>query len=400
MTITLATLSFLTSPSGESLLTRIADEDLSDANTLRLLTSLRKDHSPENAGAALELARLRKRAVEKFGDDAQMMFCTREALEQASDPLIRRYRSAFVSGQRMVDVCCSIGSDALSFAQGGAEVLGIDNDPLRIAMARLNAAALSIQNARFEVRDAREPLPDADFVFFDPARRDAEGKRIFDVERYEPPLSIIREWSVPQIWVKMSPGVELDQLQFYGGSVEFVSVEGDLKEAVLRVSPGDAPRYPLTATLLLSSGAWHNWSYEEIPLPLALSEPRLWLVEPDPSLIRAGLVTDAAHRWDGAQLDETIAYITTDAPPDTAWARSWRILDWMPFNLKKLRAYLREQNVGNVTVKKRGTAVTPEVLIPQLKLKGDESRTLVLTRCRGKQVVIICQDFGNEKGRG
>jgi hypothetical protein len=72
----------------------------------------------------------------------------------------------------------------------------------------------------------------------------------------------------------------------------------------------------------------------------------------------------------------------------------------MPFNLKKLRAYLRERNVGAVTVKKRGTAVTPEVLIPQLKLKGDESRTLVLTRCRSKQVVIICQDFGNEKGRG
>jgi hypothetical protein len=54
---------------------------------------------------------------------------------------------------------------------------------------------------------------------------------------------------------------------------------------------------------------------------------------------------------------------------------------------------LREHSVGTVTVKKRGSAVTPEVLIPQLKLKGDQSRTLVLTRCQGQQIVMICQDY-------
>ncbi len=65
----------------------------------------------------------------------------------------------------------------------------------------------------------------------------------------------------------------------------------------------------------------------------------------------------------------------------------------MPFNLKKLRAYLREHHVGRVTVKKRGTAVTPESLIPQLKLKGDVSRTIVLTRFQGAQIVLICADI-------
>ena len=49
--------------------------------------------------------------------------------------------------------------------------------------------------------------------------------------------------------------------------------------------------------------------------------------------------------------------------------------------------------MGQVTVKKRGTAVTPETLIPQLKLKGEESRTVVLTRHEGKQIVMICEDF-------
>ena len=43
--------------------------------------------------------------------------------------------------------------------------------------------------------------------------------------------------------------------------------------------------------------------------------------------------------------------------------------------------------------KKRGTAVTPDTLIPQLKLKGSESRTLVLTRYQGQQIVMICEDY-------
>ena len=55
-------------------------------------------------------------------------------------------------------------------------------------------------------------------------------------------------------------------------------------------------------------------------------------------------------------------------------------LDWMPFNLKRLRATLRERNVGQVTVKKRGSALSPEELIAKLKLKGDNSRVLALTR--------------------
>jgi hypothetical protein len=65
----------------------------------------------------------------------------------------------------------------------------------------------------------------------------------------------------------------------------------------------------------------------------------------------------------------------------------------MPFQLKRLRTYLRDHRIGQVTVKKRGVAITPEELINRLKLAGSESRTLVLTRCAGKPVVLVCSDF-------
>jgi SAM-dependent methyltransferase len=389
---------------------------LGESNALRLLTALRKDNAAEQAGAALEMARLRLKAVAKFGDDARRMMFTREALEQASDPLVRGYRAKAILGDEGVGVCrrqtptnplafvsvidagCGIGADSLAFA-GAADVLGLDMDIVRVEIARYNAAALGLKNARFEVADIREGLPDGDVAFFDPARRDAQGKRIYNVEQYQPPLSIVQGWSHPLRAVKLSPGVDLAQVAAYGGAVEFISVAGDLKEAVLWLGDG-CEGYRAT---LLNGENVHHWNSKGLSAtsrglsPISpytadptISPPRAWLVEPDPAILRAGLVQDVAASLNGFMLDENIAYFTTDAKPDSPWVRAWRILDWMPFNLKKLRAYLRERNVGNVTVKKRGSPLTPETLIPQLKLKGDESRTLVLTRLQGKPIVIIC----------
>lgn len=386
MSLSLADLDFLTTDAGVRFLDQLRDEDLSPSNTLSLLTRLRRDYPAEQSRAALSLAQTRLKAVDKFGDDAGRMFFTADALQQASHPLVRRYRAQVAQGVSVVDVGCGIGADSLALAGAGGAVLGLDIDPVRVAMARLNGAALGLP-ARFEVADVHQGLPPSDLVFFDPARRDENGKRIFHVERYQPPLSLLRDWAAPQIMVKLSPGVNLAQLLPYGGGVEFISVNGDLKEAVLWLG---FERVPMMATLLTADEALH-WPLPAVMPTVALAEPRGWLVEPDPSLLRAGLVQAVAAAFDGTMLDETIAYFTTEIRPESPWLRSWRILDWMPFHLKRLRAYLRQRGVGQVTVKKRGMAMTPDELIGRLKLKGDAARTLVLTRYQGQPVVLICE---------
>lgn len=401
MSITLPDLEFLTSDAGTRALQRLADQDLADNHILRLITSLRRDLTPEQASAALELARLRRKAAAKFGDDAAKMYFTREALEQASDPLVRQWRAQEnADAQTVVDACCGIGADSLAFARAGCDVFGLDMDSVRVAMARLNAEALGVP-AHFEIADVREGVPNADLIFFDPGRRDENGKRLFDVERYQPPLSTVRSWQAQRILVKLSPGVESQQLEPYSGMVSFVSVFGELKEATLCMDPQAAGR--TYRAVLFGHGevarapAYWSRDAEEVTAS-AVGEPRGWLVEPDAAIIRAGLVADLALELGGVQLDPEIAYLTTEVKPVSPWVRAWKIIDWMPFNVKKLRAYLRERNVGTVTVKKRGTAVTPEALIAHLKLNGNGSRTIVLTRCRGEHVTVVCEDLTIEGG--
>ncbi len=397
---TLDDLDFLASDKGVRVLEWLAHEDISDTHKIRVLTSLRKELTMSQAAATLETAILRKKAVDKFGVDAAKMFFTREALEQASDPQIRLYRTMLLFNESertfgtIIDAGCSIGSDAIAFARRskGYRVVGLDIDPVRVWMAEMNAIALGVVNAVFRVADVREGIPDADFVFFDPARRTEEGKRVFNVERYEPPLSIIQQWThISRMAIKLAPGVDLEQLAPYGGSVEFISVEGDLKEAVL----WRGLRWHGARATLIRGGIAHHLQQHE-NRAAEIGAPRAWLCEPDPSVLRAGLVQGVAANLAGTMLDETIAYFTTATKPQGEWAvwvRAWKILDWMPFNLKKLISYLRMQGVGHVTIKKRGVPMTPDELLPRMKLEGDESRTLVLTRYKGASIVMICEDY-------
>jgi SAM-dependent methyltransferase len=388
--MTLNDLDFLSSDEGQQLLARLSRDDLSDSNTLPLLTKLREQYTAQQSGSAVTMARLRLKAVAKFGENASQMFFTKNALQQASHPLVRQYRAEKLRDTRILDVCCGIGADSLAFAQNNNQVLGLDIDPLRIEIAQFNADVLGLGHVRFEIADVRDKIPnDYETIFFDPARRNDNGKRIFDVEKYIPPLSLINDWQAKQIIVKLSPGVNLSQLSDYDGMIEFVSIKGDLKEATLRL---DGHSSGTMATLITENGV-HHWVSELQSPEHRLSEPRGWLIEPDASIIRAGLVQDMALAFDGHQLDESIAYFTTDSKPDTAWLRSWQIMDWLPFNLKKLRSYLRQRDIGKLTIKKRGSPLEPEQLITKLKLNGKESCTIILTKYKGRPIAIICKDY-------
>jgi SAM-dependent methyltransferase len=338
---------------------------------------------PRTRPRCLETAILRREAAAKFPQAAKMYF-TREALEQASSWPVAEYRaSRYRDFDHVLDLGCSIGGDTLPLSQV-THTTGLDIDSLRLAMAQANARALGL-DADFLQADLNDyPLPSASAAFFDPARRQ-DHRRAFSVEDYTPPLSVIERWlpDIPALGVKISPGVDLDEIGGYDCEVEFISVNRELKEAVLWFGPLKTAHR--RATLLPGP---YTLIADDIP-PLPLNPPKAYLYEPDPAVLRAGLVTVVGAQLEAAQLDRQIAYLTGDTLVDTPFARAWAVEDWMPFQLKRLRAYLRERNVGHLTVKKRGSPLVPEELICDLRLEGEEEKTLFLTQMEGKPITII-----------
>jgi hypothetical protein len=77
---------------------------------------------------------------------------------------------------------------------------------------------------------------------------------------------------------------------------------------------------------------------------------------------------------------------------ETPFARRFALEDWFPFQLKRLRQYLRERKIGRVTIKKRGSPLDPDILQRQLRLQGDEERIIFLTYVLDTAAVLIGRD--------
>ncbi|MCL6673722.1 THUMP-like domain-containing protein [Streptomyces panaciradicis] len=376
----------LLTPEGRALLDEV--RGTAPADELAVATRLRREHPADLVSAALGQARLRQRAAAKFGaEDAGRMFFTPNGVEQSTRASVAAYRAGRLRAlgvTSLADLCCGIGGDAIALARAGIRVLAVDRDPVTAAAARANAEALGLADL-IEVREADVTEVDTagwDAVFVDPARRGGRG-RIFDPEAYSPPLS----WAVetartaPHAALKVAPGIPHEAVPA-DAEAEWISDGGDVKEAVLWF--GTAPG-AVRATLLPGPRTLLG---RGLPDPEVRSVGR-YLYEPDGAAIRAHLVAEVAEEVGGGLIDPTIAYVTSDERHESPYATAYEITDRLPFNVKKLKALLRERGVGTLTVKKRGSAVEPEELRRKVKPSGPHAATVFLTRVAGAPTMLI-----------
>ncbi|MBB5433010.1 THUMP-like domain-containing protein [Nocardiopsis composta] len=353
------------------------------------------------AAAALSQARLRARARAKFGERAARMFFTPDGLEQATRIEAARYRAAgfaaaLPAGTEVADLCCGIGADTLALAEAGMRVRAVDADPLTAAVAAANIGALGLSGRARAETGTTGPgsVPPGRYgaVFCDPARRGARG-RVFDPDAYSPPWGVVEELAqaAPAACVKAAPGIPHERIG--GARAEWVSVDGEVKEAALWF--GALAAGPPRRAVLLRSGsagppAVLDGGAEERPAPVG--GVRRYLYEPDGAVVRSHLVAEAAELVGGALLDPRIAYIASDRLVDTPFCAAYEVHEAMPFSLKRLRAAVRARRAGTVTIKKRGSAVDVERLRRDLRPSGPESVVVVLTRIGDRPFCLLCSE--------
>ena len=385
----------LTDP-GRQLLQR-AEEAYGDqaGDPLRTTTVLRRDVTGEDAAARVAAAvtqvQLRRRAEAKLGPDAARMYFTPDGLEQATRRRVAEHRAARLAAAApasVLDVGCGIGGDLVAFARAGLTVAGIDRDPLRVEVARANLEALGLGGAVLEASAEDLDLDAFGVVFADPARRTDAG-RVFDVDGWSPPWSFVERLLQRAAVVKLAPGLPHDLVPA-GVEAEWVSDDGEVKEAVLWSTYLATTRRRAT---VIRTGGLATLTDEDDPGEQNVRAVGQFLYEPDGAVVRAHLVTAVAAGVEGGLVDEHIAYVTSDASYRTPFARSYEVLEELPYKEKALRVALRERNVGRLTIKKRGVDVVPEELRKRLALTGDEEATLVMTRVAGKGTALLVRPF-------
>jgi THUMP domain-like/RNA cap guanine-N2 methyltransferase len=431
----------LLTPPGQELLALLAAEPDGGGTPLAVAVRLRRHYPADLVAAATAQHELRLAARAKFSRAMQMLF-TRAGYEQSSAEPIARYRAArFGGATRVADLCCGIGGDLLALASG-REALAVDRDDVHARLALHNAAvygqAANVRAVVADVRDIR--LDGLDAVFIDPARRSGPGTaggpartgtaartgaaapagapHRFRTGLSEPPL----DWCfalaerVPAVCVKAAPGLPAGLIPD-GWEAEFIADGRDLKEAVLwspalATAPAAGSGGPRRALVLSGSGAHALVACPGDPVPV--TEPREYLLDPNPAVTRSGLVEDLARALsasdnpgdspdagtpdggspngggDVAKIDPQIAFLTLDRPVQTPFARTLRVLDSAPWNEKRFARRLRELGIGAADIRRRGLAGDVDQIHRRLKLAGPNRATIVITRVNDKPWGLIC----------
>jgi hypothetical protein len=369
----------------------------------RLTAALRKaGHSPELVSAVLTQSRLRTKAEAKFGEFARQMIFTKAGLEQATRLTVaarhaQRFAEAGIG--HVADLGCGLGADSMALASLDLVVTAVEMDEATAACATMNL--IPFRNATVVHSDATSvSLEGVDGVWLDPARRTTSTsgtKRIWDPEDFSPPLSFVESLasSGRAVGVKMGPGMPHDSVP-PDCEAQWVSVGGDVTEVALWFNAVRRPGVRRAALVLGPLGSAELTSGEDFGAsPVAPVGPvEGYLYEPDGAVIRAGLVADVALQLDGHLVDEHIAYICAPELHDIPFAKAYKVLEVMPFNVKALKSWVKDRGIGVLDIKKRGMAVTPEELRKQLlpggssKHKDKKSATLVLTRIGEDRVAI------------
>lgn len=362
---------------------------------LALQKELRATHPDAVVRAALALVESRRRAAAKFSRVAEMWF-DRIGLEQATPEAVaahkaKRFAAALDGGDGIVhDYCTGIGADAIGLAAAEVPVASFELDPLRAEFARWNAEAYGVSElVSVRVADVTAIADREALLHVDPDRRaTSSGRRTIRIEEMTPDLEQLRTWmdEFPGGAIKLSPASNF-QDKFRDAEIELVSLNGECKEATIWFG-SLAGAEPFRATVLPEGATLAGDPLSAYSPPGPLGQ---FLYDPDPAIVRAGLVDTLAESTGLGRLDAAEEYLTSDELVASPFTRAFRVLAEVSNNNREIRRAVRAVGFGQVEVKCRHVRIDADGIRRKLPLEGTEPGVVVFARINGRTRVVIAR---------
>lgn len=349
-------------------------------------TKLRARFPDELVRAALQLEDLRVRARGKFSR-ADAMWFDRVGLEQSTSEAVARHKAGRFS-DRVWDLCCGIGGDTLALA-GRGRVVSVDLNAAQLWRTRQNAAVYGVEaNVETLAENVEAVDVGRDLIHIDPDRRPQGKSRSVRIEESTPSLPFLEDLMHRTAGgaIKLSPASNFPG-KFPDAEIELISLHGECKEATVWFgSLGEPGMFRAT---VLPHG--HTLAGR----PLEWMAPRgpvgRYLYDPDPAVVRAGLIDMLAEQSGLRRLDDAEEYLASDEFVATPFAQPFEVLSDLPNNAREIRAAFRTSFFGQVEIKCRHIPIRADELRKTLTLPGSDPGTLVFARVAGKARALMCR---------
>jgi len=293
---------------------------------------------------------------------------SRLSAEQCSSAETARYKASVAikamegHAPAIADLTGGLGVDSWAFAQVAKEVLYNEMQPELAAAAEHNFRELGVNNIRVQNRELKagnlaEMLGGfrPDLIYLDPARRAADGHKVFRLEDCRPDvLSLLPELleTSARILLKLSPMADIGLVCKQLGCVKEVHVvaaEKECKELLLLLERGYAGPASLT---LYESGAIMP-ADGDVPAVYATEVmPGHWLFEPGKALLKAGAFTLPCRYGLQKLSPHTHLYVAPEPVESIRPFGKWfRIRESAPFDKRSFRTLGKQYPLAEVTAR-------------------------------------------------
>lgn len=358
---------------------------------LGIQMKLREDYPGDVVSAAIALQEIRAKMVGQL-PAAESLWLTRRAVEQATAiPIAEHKAKRFPTGEPVLDLCCGIGIDSRALLQRGA-VVAIDADEAMSLRASWNMPCwLPERQSDFAVRheDATTTEISGQWVHADPDRRTKSDLPTKRLEQYCPDLTWMQSATRKAKGgaIKISPASNFMQ-KFPGCEIELISLNGECREATVWF--GDlASDVTFRATSLptgetLAANPLDGWCSQADQL-------QEFLFDPDPALVRSGLLDVFGEQQSLQRLDPEEEYFTGEKKSESSFVSAFKVESVLPNNLTTLKKYLRKSPASRCDVKCRRLKVDANSLQKKLPRGDGPVKVIFFLRIQGKARIAVTE---------
>ncbi len=180
--------------------------------------------------------------------------------------------------------------------------------------------------------------------------------------------------------IKLGPASDFEA--HFGGSgfeVEVVSLGGECKEATVWFGDLADSGISRRATCLPAEATWTD---RDGPIGETHATAPLgpWAFDPDPALVRSGLLDGFAAAHGLARIVAGVDLLTGPGLVESPFLAAFEVVEVFPLDLKVLRREVASRGLGPLEIKTRGLDATPESYRAKLRPEGSEPGDLAPDR--------------------
>ncbi|MBO7230535.1 MAG: SAM-dependent methyltransferase [Bacteroidaceae bacterium] len=322
------------------------------------------------------------------------------SMEQCSSEHTAKYKASLLSGGRFADLTGGFGIDFSYIARGFSEAFYVERNERLCYIARANFALLGLDHARVMHGNSEEllaALPQLDWLFVDPARRDGDGRKVVALSDCEPNVVELEDKllsKASKVMIKCSPMLDISLACRQLSNVEavhVVAVNNECKELLIVLGKANDD-IPVHCVDIREKGTL-SFSYtmgEEQQAECRLAnEVAGYLYEPCAALQKAGCYNSLSARFEMAKLHPNSQLYTADALVPDFPGRVFEVIEVLGFSkaeIKKIQALQK----ANITV--RNFPENVQLLRKRLKLAdGGDNYIFATTLAKGEKVLVVCK---------